>query len=246
MQTLQLLPFTDPWLYAWMAALILGSAFLQGVGGVGFTMFTAPVAAIVCPELVPGPLLMLGGCVTFLTAVREYRNISWSSAGSALLGRVVGSIIAVAALAQLAQRPLNFLFAAMILLAVGMSVAGLRIVASRRNVTIAGVMSGVMGTLTSVGAPPLVIALQRSAPATLRATTGVILFFGSMFSLAVLAFAGYFGLKELLLGATMVPFMLLGFWSSGRLRQKVSAVALRRALLAFCALSAVGLILKNL
>src|SRR5690554_1121410 len=246
MQTLELLPFTDPWLYAWMAALILGSAFLQGVGGVGFTMFSAPVAAIVCPELVPGPLLMLGGCVTFLTAVREYKNISWSAAGSALAGRVVGSLIAVVALAQLSQRPLNFLFAAMILLAVGMSVAGLRIVANRRNVTIAGVLSGVMGTLTSVGAPPLVIAMQRSAPPTLRATTGVILFFGSMFSLSVLAIAGYFGVKELLLGATMVPFMLLGFWSSGRLRQKVSAVALRRALLAFCALSAVGLILKNL
>ena len=73
MQSLQLLPFTDPWLYAWMATLILGSAFLQGVGGVGFTMFSAPVAAMVCPELVPGPLLMLGGCVTFLTAVRERR-----------------------------------------------------------------------------------------------------------------------------------------------------------------------------
>lgn len=245
MPSIDLLPFTDPWLYGLMATLILGSAFLQGVGGVGFTMFSAPVAAIVCPELVPGPLLMLGGCVTFLTAVREHRNIAWSSAGSALVGRAVGSVIAVVALAQLAQRPLNFLFAAMILLAVIMSVAGLRIVVNRRNITIAGMLSGVMGTLTSVGAPPLVIALQRSNPATLRATTGAILFFGSTFSLIVLAFAGHFGLREGLLGATMVPFMLLGFWASGRLRQKVSPVVLRRALLAFCALSAVGLIVKN-
>lgn len=246
MPNIDLLPFTDPWLYALMAALILGSAFLQGVGGVGFTMFSAPVAAIVCPELVPGPLLMLGGCVTFLTAVREYRNIAWSSAGSALAGRAIGSVIAVLALAQLAQRPLNFLFAAMILLAVAMSMAGLRIVASPGNITIAGVFSGVMGTLTSVGAPPLVIALQRSAPATLRATTGAILFFGSLFSLSVLAMAGHFGFRELALGATMVPFMLLGFWSSGRLRQKVSAAVLRRVLLGFCAVSAIGLILKNL
>src|SRR5690606_36333910 len=142
----------DPWLYAWMATLILGSAFLQGVGGVGFTMFSAPVAAMVCPELVPGPLLMLGGCVTFLTAVRERHNISWSSAGSALVGRVVGSRIAVVSLAQLAQRLLNFQFAAMIVLAVGMSGAGLQIVSTRRNVTIPGVLSGIMGTLTSVGA----------------------------------------------------------------------------------------------
>src|SRR5690606_7966262 len=74
MPAIDLLPFTDPWLYALMAVLILGSAFVQGVGGVGFTMFAAPVAAIVCPELVPGPLLTLGGFVTLLTAIRESRH----------------------------------------------------------------------------------------------------------------------------------------------------------------------------
>lgn len=246
MPTFQLLPFTDPWLYALMAALILGSAFMQGVGGVGFTMFAAPAAAILAPELVPGPLLMLGSCVTFLTAAREHRCIAWEATRSALAGRALGTIVAVFALAQLTQRPLNFLFAAMILLAVGLSIAGLRIAATRTNVGIAGVLSGVMGTLTSVGAPPLVIALHSSAPATLRATTGAILFFGSTFSLLLLALTGHYGLHEFLLGATLVPFMLLGFRLSGRMRQKVGAVALRRGLLAFCALSAFGLILKTL
>jgi len=240
------LAFSDPWLFALMAALIAGSAFMQGIGGVGFTMFAAPVAAILVPELVPGPLLMLGGCVTFLTAAREYRSIAWEAAGSALAGRAVGTIVAVLTLAQLTQRPLNFLFAAMILLAVALSVAGLRISATRTNVGIAGVLSGVMGTLTSVGAPPLVLALQRSSPATLRATTGAILFFGSTLSLLVLAVAGHYGPREFLIGATLVPFMLLGFWLSGRLRQKVSAVMLRRGLLLFCALSAIGLIVKTL
>ena len=114
MSSMQLLPFTDPALYLLMSLLILASAFLQGVGGVGFTMFSAPIAAIVCPELVPGPLLMLGGCVTFLTAVRERRDIAWSFAGSALTGRALGSIVAVVALSQLTQGPLNFLFAAAI------------------------------------------------------------------------------------------------------------------------------------
>jgi Sulfite exporter TauE/SafE. len=246
MNSMDLLPFTDPAVYFLMAALIFGSAFLQGVGGVGFTMFSAPIAAIVCPELVPGPLLMLGGCVTFLTALRERHNIAWTSTGTALAGRVLGSGIAVVALAHLAQRPLNFLFAAMILLAVGMSAIGIRVIATQRNVAIAGVMSGIMGTLTSVGAPPLVITLQRLEPATIRATTGAILFFGSFVSLVMLSITGHFGVHELLLGATMVPFMLLGFWSSGRLRQLISAVTLRRGLLVFCALSAGGLIVKSI
>lgn len=246
MNAMDLLPFTDPAVYLLMAALIFGSAFLQGVGGVGFTMFSAPVAAIVCPQLVPGPLLMLGGCVTFLTALRERDNIAWSSAGMALVGRVAGSVVAVVALAHLAQRPLNVLFAAMILIAVAMSATGMRIVPTQRNVAVAGMLSGIMGTLTSVGAPPLVLTLQRLEPATLRATTGAILFFGSFISLLILSSAGHFGLHELLLGATMVPFMLMGFWCSGRLRQSVSATSLRRGLLLFCALSAGGILLKTL
>ena len=246
MTSMDLLPFTNPALYMLMAALIFGSAFLQGVGGVGFTMFSAPVAAIVCPELVPGPLLMLGGGVTFLTALRERRNIAWACASSALAGRVAGSALAVVALSHLAARPLNILFAAMILLAVGMSAIGLRVTATRKNLGIAGILSGIMGTLTSVGAPPLVISMQRLEPAAIRATTGAILFIGSFISLVMLSVTDHFGLHEFLLGATMVPFMLLGFWSSGQLRQRLSAAALRQGLLLFCALSAGGLIVKSI
>ena len=57
--------------YLLMACLIAIAAFLQGIGGVGFAMFAAPVAALYFPELVPGPLLTLGGFVTLLTALRE-------------------------------------------------------------------------------------------------------------------------------------------------------------------------------
>jgi uncharacterized membrane protein YfcA len=228
-----------------MALLIAGSAFMQGIGGVGFTMFAAPVAAIFCPDLVPGPLLTLGGFVTLLTALREHRAIAWAAVGSALVGRAVGSIIAVFAMAHLARQPLNVLFAALILIAVVLSVAGLRIASTRTNVSVAGLLSGIMGTLTSVGAPPLAIALQHSSPPTLRATIGVILFCGSLFSLFVLSLTGYYGLHEFLLSITLVPFMLVGFSLSGRVRKRISPAIIRAVLLIFCALSALGLIVKT-
>lgn len=241
-----LLPFSDPLLYGLMALLIGGSAFMQGVGGVGFTMFAAPVAAIFCPDLVPGPLLTLGGFVTLLTALREHRAIVWQSVGSALIGRAVGTIIAVFAMAHLAQKPLNILFAVLILAAVALSAAGLRIATTRTNVSVAGLVSGIMGTLTSVGAPPLAIALQHSSPPSLRATIGVVLFCGSIFSLFVLSVSGYYGWHEFLLSVTLAPFMLLGFSLSGRIRQRVSPASIRRVLLVFCALSAVGLVVKTI
>ncbi|CAM5182786.1 putative membrane transporter protein OS=Castellaniella defragrans OX=75697 GN=HNR28_003574 PE=3 SV=1 [Castellaniella defragrans] len=241
-----LLPFTDLWVYVLMAALILGSAFLQGVGGVGFTMFAAPVALMVSPELVPGPLLTLGGLATLLTAMRERRNIAWTPASFALGGRAVGTLIAVMALSHLAPGSLGLVFAGLILLAVILSASGLRFAVTHRNAGIAGLVSGIMGTLTSVGSPPLAIVMQYSTPPTIRATIGAILACGATVSLAALTLTGHYGLHDVLLSTTLLPFLFLGFWLSNRARHRVSAPALRRGLLIFCAASAIGLAFKTL
>lgn len=241
-----LLPFTAPWIYALMAFLIFGSAFLQGVGGVGFTMFAAPVALIVSPELVPGPLLTLGGLVTLLTAVRERRHIAWKPASFALGGRTLGAVIAVMALTQLAPRSMGLVFAGLILMAVILSASGLKFSISGTNASVAGLISGVMGTLTSVGSPPLAIVMQYSPPPAIRATIGAILACGATVSLGALAATGHYGLHDFLLSTTLIPFLVLGFWLSNKARHRVSAPALRRGLLIFCAASAIGLVIKTL
>ena len=246
MAPINLLPFTEPWIFTLMAVLIAGSAFLQGVGGVGFTMFAAPVALIFCPELVPGPLLTLGGLVTLLTAIRERRHIAWRPASFAFGGRTIGTLVAILALSQLARGPLSLLFAGVILLAVALSVSGLKIMATPLNVGIAGLLSGTMGTLTSVGSPPLAITLQHNAPPTIRATIGVILASGASVSLVALAITGRYGIHDLLLSATLIPFLISGFWLSNRARHRVSGPALRRGLLVFCAISAAGLVIKTI
>lgn len=246
MATANLLPFTDPWVYGLMAALIAVSAFLQGIGGVGFTMFAAPVALMISPDLVPGPLLTLGGLITLMTAIRERRHIAWSPASWAMVGRVVGTLIAILALGRLAKGPLGLLFAGLILLAVIMSASGLKIVASKLNSGIAGLVSGIMGTLTSVGSPPLAITLQHHPPPAVRATIGAILASGATISLVFLAAAGHYQWHDFLLSTTLIPFMLLGFWLSNKARHRVSAPALRTGLLVFCGISSVSLIVKTL
>lgn len=233
-------------IYAAMAVLIGFAAFMQGLGGVGFAMFAAPVAAMFVPEMVPGTLLTLGGMVSLLTAVRERRDIRWPAAGTALTGRALGTIIAVSALTQLTPERISILFAVLILAAVALSIKGPKIMATKPNVAIAGVASGIMGTLTSVGAPPLAIAFQHTPGPSLRATIGTILFCGSAFSLLLLAYAGHFTLQQLMLGVALTPFMLAGFTLSNRFRSRISPRVLRTFLLGFCTLSAVGLIIKSL
>lgn len=242
----ELLLFSDPGAYAVMALMIFTAAFMQGVGGVGFAMFAAPAAAIWYPQLVPGPLLALGGFVALLTTLRERRHVIWPAVGTALVGRGAGTLVAVYAMGQLAARSLNLLFAILILSAVVLSVAGLHIAASRRNVGMAGVFSGVMGTLTSVGSPPLAIAFQHTPPENLRATLGLILFIGASFSLAMLWLTGHYSLHQLFLSIALAPFMFLGFALSSRARSKISPTAVRRMLLSFCACAAIGLLWRTL
>ena len=84
------LSFPDFWQYAAMAVVVFGAAVAQGVGGIGFAMFAAPVAAMFFPQLAPGPLLTLGGFISLLTALRERAFIDWSNVSYALAGRAVG------------------------------------------------------------------------------------------------------------------------------------------------------------
>ncbi|CAB3660725.1 sulfite exporter TauE/SafE family protein [Achromobacter pestifer] len=238
------LPFPDLWHYAAMALVVFGAAIAQGVGGIGFAMFAAPVAAMFFPQLAPGPLLTLGGFISLLTALRERAFIDWSAVSYALAGRVVGTLIAIYAMARFAPQALGVLFACLILTAVALSVAGLRFTATPGRVSGAGVASGIMGTMTSVGAPPIAIVLQHTAPPRLRATLGVVLFLGSIFSLAMLALAKRYTGYHAGLALSLAPFLLAGFAVSNRLRTLLPPHAVRGVLLAVCALGAAGVLVK--
>lgn len=239
------LSFPDAWHYAAMAAVVFGSAVAQGVGGVGFAMFAAPVAAMFFPQLAPGPLLTLGGFISLLTALRERAAIDWPAVSYALAGRAVGTLIAIYAMARFAPQALGVLFACMILAAVALSVAGLRFSATPGRVSGAGVASGIMGTMTSVGAPPIAIVLQHAAPPRLRATLGMVLFLGSIFSLAMLALAKRYTGYHVGLALSLAPFLLAGFAVSNRLRTLLPPRAVRGVLLAACAMGAVGVLVKT-
>lgn len=238
-----MLTTTLPWLagqpQVWqlllMAVVVVAAAVAQGIGGVGFAMLAAPVAALFFPPLAPGPLLTLGGFISLLGAIREYPAIDWRAVGHTLVGRCIGTLFAVYAMSHYAPDLLAVLFALSILAGVAISVAGLRLRYSPRNLCGAGLASGIMGTLTSIGAPPLALIMQHEAPPRLRATIGVILFLGASFSLGMLNLAGHYGLPQFLLSLCLLPCLLLGFAVSGRLKSWLAPRTVRRVLLALCA-----------
>lgn len=230
--------------YVEMGLVVLVGACLQGVGGLGFAMFCAPIAALTFPELVPAPILVLGCPLAALAAVREREAIQWGVAGFALAGRFAGAVMAAFVVQILPAALASILFALLILTGVALSVQGWQVTTTRANSAVAGVASGLMGTITSAGAPPLAIAMQHLAPAPLRATLGCIFFIGSVMSLAALASVGRAGSADLVLGLFLVPWLVVGFYASGPIARRMSRAAMRNFLLLLAAFGAVAVLVQ--
>lgn len=226
------------------ALAVLVGACIQGTGGIGFAMFAAPIVALIQPELVPGPMLVLGGAVSALAAAREYRQIDYRAAAIALAGRVPGSVLAGLVIGVMSRAAFSFMFALMILTAVVLSSLAPRVEARPAMLGVAGFASGFMGTITSVGTPPMGLVLQSAEPARLRATIGLFLAVGCVISLVVLAVAGRFHWHEFSLSLFLLPAMALGFAISTPLKGWIKPRAMRHAVLGISALSAMLLLLR--
>lgn len=227
------------------ALAVMAGALIQSTGGIGFAMFAAPIVAIVRPDLVPGPMILAGGVISLLVAVREFRNIDFKIAGFATGGRIPGAVVAGLVIGLAPRSTFAALFALLVLAAVLLSVTGWRVRPTPLSLAAAGFGSGVMGTLTSVGAPPMALVMQDADPPRLRATIGAFLVAGSVVSLAVLIWAGRFGWQELRRGLALLVPIAIGFWLSRPLVQRVNARVMRYLVLGFSGVSALVLLAQN-
>jgi uncharacterized membrane protein YfcA len=229
--------------YSWIALIVLIGACLQGAGGIGFGMFVGPVLAIIDPHLVPGPVLFLAGLLSVMSALREYRSIDYRALVYSLAGRLPASGAAGMLFVLLPVRAMSIVFALLILGAVGLSLRGWRVQARPQNFMLAGAVSGFMGTITSVGAPPMALVYQDFEPPRLRATIGAFFVAGAIGSIAVLAVAGRFGASELKLGASLIVPMVVGFALSNVVVRRLDRRKTRLALLAMSGVAALALLL---
>lgn len=236
----------DPLTLTAILAIVVLAAVIQFGLGMGFGLFAAPLLALIDPLLVPAPTLFLGMATSGLTAVRERSAIVWPEVWIAALGRIVGMLAATALLAALTDREtFSLVFGLMLALAVAMSLLGLRLPFSRPALGAMGGVSGLMGTITSVGAPPLAILYQDRSSTRARPTLAAFFSIGCAISLVGLFAAGWATWADAILALVMAPGMLVGGLISARLRGAFDA-RFRPFLLAISGLAALILILRGL
>ena len=232
---------------AWVAAnlVIAVGSVLQGTIGFGLALFSAPLLALINPALAPGPLLVCNVALTGLMARREWGEVAVDEVGYALGGRLVGIGIAVWVMGLLSARGIDILFGAIVLVAVLMVAAGLSFRLNAGTLIGAGVVSGVMGTATAIGGPPMAIVYQREKGPKLRGTLSLYFTIGAVLSAIGLALKGRFGVPDIWIGLWLCPGVVIGYAGSHRFLPLIDRKGIRPAVLILSGLSAIFLILRQ-
>jgi uncharacterized membrane protein YfcA len=221
----------------------IGSAF-QAAVGIGLALFVAPLLALVEPRFIPGPMLFAAVLLAFATAYRERVALDWKGLGLSLIGLAVGTVVGAIALKLVAGPALPKVFGILILLAVVISVSGIRVDPSRRTLFIAGGAAGIMGTMVGIHGPSISLVFQNARPDVARAMLGAFFALAYVGAVTALAAVGLFGLKEFALAVILLPGVVGGFIVAPLMARFVNRRRLRTTILLISATSAVLLILR--
>ena len=217
---------------------------LQCSLGFGLGLLCAPLLALLDPEMVPGPLLLVAVLLTAVLTVVGRHSLELSELGWALAGRIPGTALGALILLVLPTRGLQAFFGITLLVAVLLSVIGMRPVVTRPALLGAGAVSGVMGTAVSSGAAPLAWLLQDRHGAKLRASLSTFFFVGTMLSLLGLLLTGQLGTAELRTAALLLPGVAIGAVASRWAARVLDPKLTRYAVLAVSAAASVGLLAR--
>lgn len=227
-------------------AIVAAAAALQASVGFGLALVAAPLLVLIDRHYVPGAVMGAGFCLGLVMALRERAAIDWGGVRAASAGRLLGALPAGVALGVASQAVFELLFSVLVLAAVGLSLLHPRVQPTPRAVLGAGVASGFIGTITSIGGPPLALVYQNARGPELRATLAAAFVVGSAISLATLAVVGRFGAGEALRALLLVPGVLLGVAASRRLLPVFDRGATRPLVLSLSAASALAVLVRVL
>jgi len=227
---------------------VVGSS-VQGSLGFGLGMLTSPLFAMIDHSFIPVAMMLAVMPLTFGVAIRDRAHIDATGFKWAILGRFPGVFIGIVALKAMNEDVLAYAVASSVAVAVLISLVTARrgqvVPTNAVTLTSAGFASGFMGTVTSIGGPPMALVYKDGDPRTVRATIAAFFSIGVVITVSGFVISGEIGRHELALTAVVLPGVLAGLPLSSVLAKHLSAAVMRPLILAICALSATLLFVET-
>lgn len=217
---------------------VLLGALAQGSVGFGANLLAVPVLAAVAPAALPGTMILLPLPLQVSMIRHEHAGIVWSDVGWLTLGRLPGVLVGTWVVTAVAIEQLSVLTGAVVLAGVATSVVAATIPFNRTSKLSVGMVSGTMGTATSIGGPPLALLFQHHDGKVLRPTLAACFVAGTAQSLASLTLAGVMEWWHLRLAVALLPALLVGLALSRVLARRLDGPWLRPAVLTLAAATA--------
>ncbi len=222
-------------------------ALVQRLAGLGLGMIATPVLAIFLPEFLPATILLLGLVIGLSSSAMDRSAIAKSELAPGFAGRALGAVLAAWLASQIAGTSgIAIAVGFSVLLAVALSLAGLRAAITPRNLFVAGGAAGLMGTLTAIGAPPMAMLYQYEESKRSRAMQNVFFAFGMLVSIAALAAFGQVTARHLMLAGLLLPAVLAALGLATLLQGRFERQSIRPWALGLSTTAALILLSKTL
>lgn len=225
-------------------AVILGSV-VQAISGVGGGFIIVPLLAWIDLSLVPGPVVFGSIALSTIMAWRERHDIDLRNVPMIVVGLIPGCIAGAYLLTRVPGEQLGVVFGSVILLAVAISVAGLKVSLNRFSALTAGLLSGAMGTSSGIGAPVLALLYQDQSGAKLRATLALIYTLATIVIILALYWFGRFSAEDAKAGVLLMPGYVIGYLLARSLKLPVNRGVTRVIVLGVSAAAALFLLVSS-
>lgn len=219
---------------AGLAVIFAGIAY--GLAGFGFVMVSVPPLLLLYP---PQTAVTTGIVLSMLTGwmilPSVWREIQIGAVAALLPGALLGIALGIALLRVLAADAVKLLASLIVVIFAVLMIRGWmpRGMGSRLAPGVAGALSGVLGTMTGMNGPPVVLLFVARGYAmhAFRASLVTYFLLVNVAALSARAWTGATGWVDIQVALLLLPAAIIGTTIGRRLVSRVQIVAFRRIVL---------------
>lgn len=216
-----------------MLLIFIGS-FIQSATGFGLAVVASPLLIVLSPQYIPGPIIIVGLFLALINAFKYRATISIGELKHAVIGRIPGTFAGATLLYYINVAQLSLLLGVIVLMAVAISLLPIKLHPTPQRLMFAGFLSGLLGTSSGIGGPPMALLLQHQQARLIRANLSAFFVVSCSMSLLIQIPIGYMSMEHMYLSLPLLPASYLGYRVAMRVVNHLSQEIVRRASLILC------------